>query len=211
MKKAMILCLLAWVVLTSCGQKAAENSVIISRLDTKKAVEKKVPFKPYPNCTVSWKSSLWVGVDVQDCFIKGKKLSVVADEKLGAYYIGVDSGSGYIMQELAIQIFDVGVEWDEKQRLQKVLDTLKKSGNSDSYAKCSFVKDEKLSDAQKSVYTMIGDVKTDGTSTDCGDYDYKNKNHFRYFYIYPGKSKILFINQLKEKRLFDEKSVQVLN
>ena len=212
MWRYLMICVVLLMALSSCSTPKDRDAMIVSHLDTPK--EKKVEkasFKPYSSCNVEWRSSLWIGVDVQNCFVKWKKLTVVSNDKLHGYYIGIDSGSGMVLQELALQVLDVWDFQNEAQGMQKAVDSLKSSSGTGTLNTCSFVKDYRLSDKKKSIYTIIGNSQEDGSISTCWDYGFVDKNHYRYFIIFKGKQKIIFVNQLKQKRLFDEQSIVIIN
>lgn len=207
---------------SSCW-KLGEEKQIHTKLSDQKEIKKDIPKKeekktswerktPYIWCNWEKKTWAWLELWVQNCRIKWKNLTINANETLPWYFYEVDSWSWFISQKLAIQVFKNPEAKTIEDSLQKIWEKIN-TQNTINKNNCKFKKDINLSDKESEAYTLI---KTwtwmSQTWTTCWDYEYIENGNKKYFKIFLTRiTKPIFINQTKDKQLFDEKSIKLIN
>ncbi len=212
------------LLLSSCG-KLGEEKQIHTNLANQKEITKTSSGKfteekkdnagrkaPYIWCKWEKRTWAWLEVWVQNCKIKGKKLTINPSKTLPWYFFEIDSGSWFVAQRLAIQVFNTSETKTIEESLEKVFEKIKSQNEIDKN-KCKFKKEETLSGKDKEIYILRQSGSgTTQTGSICWDYWYIIDGDKKYFEIFKNKlNKVLFINQTKEKQLFDEKNIKILN
>lgn len=205
MKKIVVLSGIMFL-LFSCSSQDKWPNLSIAEVDTTTMIQQR-QFKAYEGCTLEDRTGAWLKLKVQNCTIKWKWLTVNPSETLPWYFIEINSGSGFVAQELALQVLSIGDYPDRAAGVKKLEEYLK----SQSYIPqngCILKKDEWKSKDNKKVFRLV--VEEWKKDINCGDYADINPKNQRYFILYDTTKKIVFVNQRKSKRLFDENTIEFI-
>ncbi len=166
-------------------------------------------FSAYKWCSWTWKTMKNVGVWIQECSVKWKKVSLVANEEANGFYYAVDSWKWYEPQSLAIQIFDYDGIFTPDELLDKIYVNLLKNWFLKLESLCEFVPDEKVHSNLWPAFHLVSKTKHLSKESLCWEYGDSSLYH-RYFIVTKEeKSKIFFINQV-QKNIFDIQSLKIL-
>ncbi len=169
----------------------------------------KPSFSSYSQCTWVWKTNNDVWLWTQECSVKWKKILLVPQDDMNAFYYAVDSWRWEKIQSLAFQIFDFDDIYTPEEIFDILYLKLLKSGLLGLENICNFEPDVSTNSQLWPVFRLIPKNKNIDTQNPCweyGDSSWMNK----YFIITKGeKSKAVFINQM-QKNIFDIQSLQIL-
>lgn len=166
-------------------------------------------FAPYKECTWVWKTVKNIGVWAQECDIKWKKVSLLANDDANGFYYAIDSWKGYKIQSLAIQIFDYDDVYTPDELLDKIYLNLLKNWFLKIENLCEFLPSDSVNSAIWPIFHLVSKVQQWWKKSLCWEYG-SSKSENKYFIITKWeKSKVLFINQM-QKNIFDIQSIQIL-
>lgn len=170
-------------------------------------------FSAYEWCHWQWKTSLTIGLWVQECTLKWKQVTISPQDKTDLYYYALKKWGKYVAEELAIQSFDFN--WNSTP--DEIMDSLYSQFISTGVLKvsdlCYFQKDTISGITDWPIFRLVSkkDVNNSNTWSFCWDY-WASSLRNKYFMITKkGEiSKAVFVNQM-QKNIFDVQSLQILS
>lgn len=209
--------LMTFFILTSCSK---DENVQITTTFEKPVVQWKTLDKeseminkywyikaPYIWCQWVKKSAHSIEVWTQECTIRNKWITINPSKSFPWFFLEVNSWSWYTSEKLAIQVFDTKGSKSTIDALERVKKQLLKENFIKKEDACVFKKDEALSNETKKIFTLW---KENGET--CWEYSFDtNWKEVRYFESKTeNKNKVIFISQMNEKQLFDEKNIKII-
>lgn len=162
---------------------------------------------PYKWC--QWVKKTWNQLQVwtQECRVKNNILTINPSKTFPWFFLEINTWSWFTSEKLAIQVFNTKGSTTTDIALEKVRNQLLKENFIKKEDTCVFKKVDTLSNDAKKVFTL---AKESGET--CWEYSLdQTGQELRLFEVKTeNKNKVIFINQMAEKQLFDEKNIKII-
>lgn len=208
---------MTFFILTSCSNN---KDIQVATTFTKSNAEWKVLDKeseminkywyikaPYKGC--QWVRKSWNGLEVwtQECKVKNNLLTINPSKAFPWFFLEINTWSWYTSEKLAIQAFNTKGSTSTDEALEKVKSQLLKENFIKKDDACVFKKVDTLSNEARKVFTLAKEnwetcweYSLDLTGEELRFFEVKTEN----------KNKVIFINQMTWKQLFDEKNIKII-